>query len=25
LHLLLDLGLFTGGVVGSSVAASCPS
>jgi hypothetical protein len=25
LHLLLDLGLFTGGVVGSSVAATCPS
>jgi hypothetical protein len=24
LHLLLDLGLFTGGVVGSSVAATCP-
>jgi hypothetical protein len=25
LHLLLDLGLFTGGVVGSSVAVTCPS
>jgi hypothetical protein len=25
LHLLLDLGLFTGGVVGSGVAVICPS
>ncbi len=25
LHLLLDLGLFTGGVVGSGVAVRCPS
>jgi hypothetical protein len=25
LHLLLDLGLFTGGVVGSGVAVTCPS
>jgi hypothetical protein len=24
LHLLLDLGLFTSGVVGSGVAATCP-